>query len=110
MSSATPSETLRTSSDTQTHNWPPLGKKAAVLNGGTELRTQLTIYLPDELCERFKHEATRQGLSLSAYVTRQLAASTDQISQLQFWLNTRIDGLGARLVAVHVPKPAACNK
>jgi hypothetical protein len=61
------------------------------------MRTQVTIYLPDELTERFRHQAERQGLSLSAYVTRQLATSTDQISQLQFWLNTRLDALCMRL-------------
>ena len=61
------------------------------------MRTQVTIYLPDELTERFKHQAERQGLSLSAYVTRQLATSTDQITQLQFWLSTRLDALCMRL-------------
>jgi hypothetical protein len=61
------------------------------------VRQQVTIYLPDELSERFKHEAVKHGISLSAYVTRQLIASSTQIEQLQYWLNTRIDGLYARL-------------
>jgi predicted DNA binding CopG/RHH family protein len=57
------------------------------------MRTQVTIYLPDELTERFKHQAERQGLSLSAYLSRQLATSTDQIAQLQFWIGSRLDNL-----------------
>ena len=44
------------------------------------MRQQVTIYLPDELYERFKHESVRQGLSLSAYVTRQLATTPSQRS------------------------------
>jgi hypothetical protein len=61
------------------------------------MRQQVTIYLPDELYERFKHESVRQGLSLSAYVTRQLATTPSQLDQLQHWLASRLDRLDAAL-------------
>lgn len=61
------------------------------------MRNQLTIYLPDELCERFKRAAERAGLSLSAYCTRQLATSSDQVATLQIWLSTRLDAFNLRL-------------
>lgn len=54
------------------------------------MRQQVTIYLPDELYERFKHESVRQGVSLSAYVTRQLATTPSQLDQLQHWLASRL--------------------
>jgi Ribbon-helix-helix protein, copG family len=63
------------------------------------MRQQVTIYLPDELAERFKHEATRQGLSLSAYVTKQLLSTPAQFDQLQIWLSARFDRLDAALGA-----------
>ena len=62
-------------------------------------REQITIYLPEELVERFKHEATRQGLSLSAYVTRQLVSTPSQMEQLCQWLAARFDRLDAALGA-----------
>lgn len=61
------------------------------------MRQQLSIYLPDELAERFKYEATRQGLSLSTYVTRQLISAPSQMDQLQHWLASRLDRLDAAL-------------
>ena len=63
------------------------------------MRQQVTVYLPNELVERFKHEATRQGLSLSAYVTRQLTSAPSQLEQLCHWLATRFDRLDAALGA-----------
>jgi Ribbon-helix-helix protein, copG family len=62
-------------------------------------REQISIYLPEELVERFKHEATRQGLSLSTYVTRQLVSAPSQMDQLCQWLATRFDRLDAALGA-----------
>jgi hypothetical protein len=61
------------------------------------MRQQVTIYLPDELYERFKHESVRQGVSLSAYVTRQLATTPSQLDQLQHWLASRLDRPDAAL-------------
>jgi hypothetical protein len=61
------------------------------------MRQQVTIYLPDELYERFKYESVRQGLSLSAYVTRQLTTTPSQLDQLQHWLASRLDRLDAVL-------------
>jgi hypothetical protein len=61
------------------------------------MRQQVSIYLPDELIERFKHEAVKQGLSLSTYLTRQLSTSPSQFDQLQHWLATRLDRLDAAL-------------
>jgi predicted DNA binding CopG/RHH family protein len=49
------------------------------------MRTQVTIYLPDEIAERFKRQAEQQGLSLSTYVARQLATAPSQLNQLQHW-------------------------
>jgi hypothetical protein len=60
-------------------------------------RQQVTIYLPNELAERFKREAVKQGLSLSAYVSRQLATAPSQMDQLQNWLASRLDRLDAAL-------------
>jgi hypothetical protein len=68
------------------------------------MRAQVTIYLPDELAERFKHEATRQGLSMSAYVTRQLVAVPTQWEQMQLWLTKRFDRLDAAINRVTTPK------
>ena len=55
------------------------------------MRQQVTLYLPGELAERFKHEATRQGLSLSTYVTRQLASGPSQLDSIVNWLASRLD-------------------
>lgn len=55
------------------------------------MREALTIYLPPELAVRFRHEATRQGLSLSAYVTKQLLSAPSQLDGLQNWLASRLD-------------------
>jgi hypothetical protein len=63
------------------------------------MRQQVTVYLPDELAERFKHEATRQGLSLSTYVTRQLASAPSQLDSLVNWLGSRLDRIDAALGA-----------
>jgi hypothetical protein len=75
------------------------------------MRQQVTIYLPDELYERFKHESVRQGLSLSAYVTRQLATTPSQLDQLQHWLASRLDRLDAALgtLAGRQEEPAPWN-
>jgi hypothetical protein len=59
----------------------------------------VSVYLPDELYERFKREAVKQGLSLSTYVTRQLASAPTQVEQLQHWLPARFDRIDAALGA-----------
>lgn len=61
------------------------------------MRQQVTIYLPDELHERFKREAVKQGFSLSTYLTRQLSTGPSQVDQLQHWLAWRLDRLDAAL-------------
>lgn len=64
------------------------------------MKEPLTIYLPPELAQRFKYEATRQGLSLSAYVTKQLASGPSQMDSLQNWLAARLDRIELRISEV----------
>jgi hypothetical protein len=61
------------------------------------MRQQVTIYLPDELCERFKREAVKQGMSLSNYLTRQPSSELSQFDQLRHWIGSRLDRLDAAL-------------
>ena len=70
------------------------------------MRQQVTIYLSDELAERFKREAERMGISISAYVTRQLTTAPNQWEQLQLWLCHRFDRLDAAL-SLHAAKISA---
>jgi hypothetical protein len=64
------------------------------------MRKQLTLYLPEELHNRFSREAVKQGLSLSAYLTRHLSTMPSQIDELQQWLSARLDRLDAACGAV----------
>ncbi len=64
------------------------------------MKQQVTLYLPDALYERCRREAVKQGLSLPAYLTRQLSITPSQIDQLQNWLASRLDRLDAALGAM----------
>ena len=64
------------------------------------MRQQVTLYLTDHLLQRFKREATRQGLSLSACLTRHLDSTPQQIDELQQWLATQFDALRESCAAV----------
>jgi hypothetical protein len=64
------------------------------------MREQVATYLPNELVERFRHEASRQGISLSAYVTPQLVTVPLQGEEMQLWVPKRLDRLDAAIARV----------
>jgi hypothetical protein len=60
------------------------------------VRHKVNVYLPDEVIARYRAEAEREGVSLSARLVQTLAWR-DQIDQLQTWMAERFDGFEARL-------------
>jgi hypothetical protein len=60
-------------------------------------RQCVSVYLPDALYQRFRSAATRQGVSLSAYLSRQLSTMPNQIEELQNWLAARLDRIESAL-------------
>lgn len=61
------------------------------------MRQPVTVYLPDDLHERLKREAVKQGVSLSTYLTRQLSSAPSRIEELQHWIALRLDRIDAAL-------------
>ena len=57
------------------------------------MREKITLYLSEHLLQRFKREATRQGVSLSACLSAHLDSTPEQIDELQRWLGTQFDAL-----------------
>jgi small-conductance mechanosensitive channel len=61
-----------------------------------KLRRKITFYVPGQLAERYQDLAAREGISLSAYLVKALAAE-DRIDDLQGWLAGRFERIEARL-------------
>ena len=60
------------------------------------MREKVNLYLPEEVVLRYRTEAQREGVSLSARLAQELAWRT-QIDQLQSQLADRFDRFEARL-------------
>lgn len=61
------------------------------------MRQKITFYLPEHLVMRYRQEAERDGVSLSAHLVRRLSLMPEQIDELREWMAGRFDRLDERL-------------
>jgi hypothetical protein len=62
-------------------------------------KEKTSVYIPPEILEACHREAARRNVSLSAYITEQLASTPSQIAAHQQWLSQRLDRLEASVGA-----------